>query len=69
MNFFIPFASIAAVGIVGHVIERKLERSGNAANVILIRIGSQVGYFFIALYTWKEFFKVAGQYLNVHVYW
>lgn len=69
MNFMIPFAGIAAVGIAAHMIERKLEMSGNAGNVLMVRIGAQVGYFFIALATWKEFFKIAGQYLGVHVSW
>lgn len=69
MNFMIPFAGIAAVGIAAHVIERKLEMSGNAGNVILVRIGAQVSYFLIAFATWKDFFKVAGQYLGVHVSW
>lgn len=69
MNFLIPFASMAAVGVFAHIIERKLEFSGNGGSVILVKIGTQLAYFGIALVTWKDFFKLAGQYLGVHVSW
>ncbi|MBD7967791.1 hypothetical protein H9647_06935 [Paenibacillus sp. Sa2BVA9] len=69
MNFIIPFAGIAAIGVVAHMIERKLEFSGNAGNVIMVKIGANLCYFLIAFATWKDFFKMAGRYLGVHVSW
>lgn len=66
---YLPFIKIAAVGLVAHVIERKLERSGNGAHVLYVRIGTYVACALITWAEWGEALRRLGNVFGLHAGW
>ncbi|MEC0239440.1 hypothetical protein P4H66_06170 [Paenibacillus dokdonensis] len=69
MISLIPFAELAGVGIVAHVVERKLERAGHGGRVVLVRMATYVICAGIALYQWRIALRMLGLAFGVHVSW
>lgn len=53
----IPFYEVAAVGVVAHAVERKLERAGHGGRVILVRISTYVVCAIITLVEYQSVFR------------
>lgn len=64
---YVPFVQMAAVGVVSHAIERKIERAGHGGRVVYVRIVTYVIYGVITMYQWRDLFRYAGRLLGVHV--
>lgn len=66
MFTIVPFLQLAAVGVVAHAIEHKLERSGHGSRVLYVKLGTYVVCAVIALYQWRDAFRQIGYVFNIH---
>jgi hypothetical protein len=55
----VPFVQMAVVGVLSHVIERKVERAGHGGKVVFIRLVTYVVYGLITMYQWRDLFHYA----------
>lgn len=64
-----PFVKLGIVGIVGHMLERHLERTGRPGMVLLVKIGTYVICGAIACLEWNKFFRYAATLMGVPMPW
>lgn len=64
-----PFVKLGIVGIVGHALERHLERSGRPGVVLYVKIGTYAVCGLIAYVEWRHFFRVLVGMFGFHMPW
>ena len=69
MMMLLPFVKIGAVGLAGHIIERKLERNGYGGRVIVVKIATYVVCGLITYAEWRKVIYAMGRIWGIHVVW